>query len=255
MQLEKLPFRPRLSGNGLKWIAILTMFIDHIGAGIIEPGLLRMGDPAAMAQVLETPAGAAWFQLDFVLRMIGRLAFPIFCFLLVEGFLHTRSVGRYLLRLGLFALLSELPFDLAFSGRLFDFGYQNVFFTLAIGLGVLALLRRARGRRLWQLLAVLAGCALALLLRTDYSALGVLVIVAFYLLRGQGFWRDVMTGLLLVYESRSTCGTAVLALLPIRLYDGTRGNTRLKYLFYWFYPAHLLLFYLLRSFCIAAPPG
>lgn len=246
MQTAQPFFRPRLSGTVLKLIAIVTMFIDHIGAVIIEPGLLHSTDEELMFQTLQTPEGLGWLLLDMLLRMVGRLAFPIFCFLLVEGFLHTRSPGRYLLRLSAFAVISELPFNLAISGKLFSPGYQNVFFTLAIGLGVLLLLRRARGRWWLQLPAILLGCLLAAVLQTDYQALGVLLIAAFYLLRERKLWRDIVTGLLMAFESLVLLGAAVLALIPIHLYDGTRGTLRLKYFFYWFYPVHLLLLYLLR---------
>ena len=82
-----------------------------------------------------------WYWVDFALRVIGRFAFPIFAFLLVQGFLYTRSVPRYLARLTAFALISELPFDLATGDCWYDPGHQNVFFTLATGLVTLAALR------------------------------------------------------------------------------------------------------------------
>lgn len=94
---------PSLSGTALKRIACLSMLIDHIGAALLENGLFRQN--------------AVWqggVRLDFVMRMAGRLAFPIYCFLLVEGFVHTHDFRKYVLRMLGFALLSEFPFDWAF---------------------------------------------------------------------------------------------------------------------------------------------
>ena len=110
--------QPGISGYWLKLIAVISMLIDHTSAVILEqiPGL-------------ENPA--------FLMRIIGRLAFPIYCFLLVEGFYHTRSRAKYAGRLFLFALISEVPFDLAFSRRMWDFSSNNVFFTLLFGLLVI----------------------------------------------------------------------------------------------------------------------
>ena len=107
-----------ISGYWLKVIAVVSMLIDHTSAVILEqiPGL-------------ENPA--------FLMRIIGRAAFPIYCFLLVEGFYHTRSRAKYAGRLFLFALISEVPFDLAFSRRMWDFSSSNVFFTLLFGLLVI----------------------------------------------------------------------------------------------------------------------
>lgn len=85
----------------------------------------------------EVSAANPLYQTDMVLRGIGRVAFPIFCFLLVEGFLHTKNVWKYAGRLALFALVSEIPFDLAFQGEWLFMGYQNIFFTLLVGLLVM----------------------------------------------------------------------------------------------------------------------
>ena len=116
-----------LSGSTLKLIAIITMFIDHIGAVIVERMLYVTGNTGSFTY-------EQMQNLDTILRSIGRIGFPLFCFLLVEGFLHTRNLGKYALRLLVFAVVSELPFNLAFAGQLFFAGYQNVFFTLLIGL-------------------------------------------------------------------------------------------------------------------------
>lgn len=110
-----------LTGQSLKVIAVISMIIDHIGYAIINrmPGV---NDPGALISVIY-----------LIFRTIGRPAFPLYCFLLVEGVIHTRNIGKYALRLFIFALVSEIPFDLAFYGKPIFNGHQNVFFTLCIG--------------------------------------------------------------------------------------------------------------------------
>ena len=124
-----------ISGSTLKMIAIVTMVIDHIGAAVLARllmvnGLGELDQTNADAIMLWLSANGALYWTYTIMRMIGRVAFPIFCFLLVEGFLHTHDVKKYAMRLGLFALISEIPFDLAFSSKILEFNYQNVFFTL-----------------------------------------------------------------------------------------------------------------------------
>lgn len=111
-----------LSGTALKRIACLSMLLDHIGASLLENGLFRC---SAIAPRL--------VGLDQLLRLVGRLAFPIYCFLLVEGFLHTHDLKKYALRMLGFALISEGPFDWAFFSGVY-WGHQNVYFTLLLGL-------------------------------------------------------------------------------------------------------------------------
>ena len=124
--------RRTFSGTALKTIACITMLVDHIGASCIEAGILT---PGLDAGTLSQDALSAYplYRLDMVLRFTGRLAFPLFCFLLVEGFVHTHNVKGYLGRLVLFGLLSEVPFDLAFFRTPFYPGAQNVYWTLALG--------------------------------------------------------------------------------------------------------------------------
>ena len=130
--------RSGISGSTLKIIAIVTMLIDHIGASVLGRLLqthgineLNVADISALTQWMSDNSVLFWSYT--IMRMIGRVAFPIFCFLLIQGFLHTHDVKKYAARLFAFALISELPFDLAFKGKI-DFSYQNVFFTLFIGL-------------------------------------------------------------------------------------------------------------------------
>lgn len=132
-----------ISGSTVKIVAVVTMLIDHIAAAILTRMVIARGF-FVVTQSGNMTEIASWMSKNGVLffgmmlmRLIGRLGFPIFCFLLVEGFQKTRNVRRYALRLGLFALISEIPFDLAFSGRILEFGYQNVYFTLFLGLAAL----------------------------------------------------------------------------------------------------------------------
>ena len=230
---ETLPSSTRrgLSGTALKGIACVTMLIDHIGASCLENGFLSA--PAA-------PAGLA--ALDLVLRLIGRLAFPIFCFLLVEGFVHTHDVKKYIGRLLLFGLVSEVPFDLAFFRTPFAPGYQNVYWTLALGVLAMAGLKhfeKENGLPGWQGILCAGGCAaLALAANTDYNAIGVLIICALYLTRANRKRQCLAGALLFLFEL-----TAPLAFVLVWFYNGQRGacSPLQKKAFYWFYPVHIAL--------------
>ncbi len=118
--------RKGIPGSTIKIIAVITMLIDHIGAVILERFMVLQAQGGMINETLEL--------VDTVLRMIGRLGFPIFCFLLVEGFEKTKNLKKYLTRLILFALLSEIPFNLSISGTILSKNYQNVYFTLLIGI-------------------------------------------------------------------------------------------------------------------------
>ena len=164
------------SGTALKAIACITMLVDHIGASCIEAGILTPGlDVGTLSQ--DTLSAYPLYRLDMVLRFTGRLAFPLFCFLLVEGFIHTHNVKGYLGRLVLFGLVSEVPFDLAFFRTPFAPQHQNVYWTLALGVLAMAGLKRfekENGLPGWQGLVWAGGCAaLALAANTDYHAIGV----------------------------------------------------------------------------------
>ena len=156
--------RKGLSGSALKIIAIVTMLIDHIAATVIIR-ILKFGG-----------YNDGLYQLYRVMRNIGRIAFPIFCFLLVEGFMHTRDREKYALRLGCFAAVSEIPFDLAFNGKVLEVGYQNVFFTLLLGLLTMMAYDAVMNQSRWSVwkrtalstIAILAGMFAA---HSEFSAL------------------------------------------------------------------------------------
>ena len=175
-----------------------------------------------------------------MLRYIGRLAFPIFCFLLVEGFVHTRDVKKYVRRLFLFAFISEVPFDLAFFCTPFALDHQNVYWTLALGVLAMAGLKhyeKPDGSASWKGLLCAAGCTLAALLAcTDYNGIGVLIICALYLTRGDRKRQCIVGAVLFAWEL-----TAPLAFVLVWFYNGQRGacSPLQKKAFYWFYPVHL----------------
>ena len=247
MQKEYRPLlgEKGISGSTLKLIAVLTMLIDHVGAVIVERWLLW--DAAASNPYAFHPRV---YLLDQVLRSVGRLSFPIFCFLLVEGFSHTGNLKKYLLRLLGFALLSEIPFDLAFAGTAVSLKYQNVYFTLFIGVAAIGGMEKIKSRMqmgkirkiVLCLILLVAGLFLGEVLRTDYGAKGVFSIVVLYLLRYSGLWQMVGGGATFLWEL-----PASLAFLPIAAYNGKRG-WKLKYIFYIFYPVHLLVLYGIASF-------
>ena len=208
----------------LKWIAVLTMIIDHVGA-ILFPDQIWM-------------------------RIIGRVAFPVYSYCLAEGFRHTGNYRRYLGRLALFALLSEIPFDLAFYGVPFSFAHQNVFFTLTLGLILLRALKLCREQLLFGAGAFVLLGLLAEVLHTDYGAEGLLMVFAFYLAQ-QGTSPWIGWGIFVLINLFGYVGglqwAAILALLPIGLYNGKAGKKKQRF-FYWIYPLHLLLLWIIEKY-------
>lgn len=317
-----------VSGTALKIIALIAMFIDHFAAIFISDYLEKAIPPDLSQEeyVALFNADPSLSQLNLllvVMRLIGRFGFPLFAFLLVEGFEHTRSVRKYVLNMLVFALISELPFNLGFSSKLFYPGYQNVFFTLLLGLLCITFIRfftetsksNSRLAPLFYVSAFLAGPTvtyflfigtwvgrllsgalvknglnlpvlliiigasglvtllvfalagskwetakknaftgviipifvfglIAELLKTDYAAGGVLTIAVMYLLRKR---RKLAFGLgcLVLALMDPTEAMAYFMLIPIGMYNGTRGMKINKYVFYAFYPVHIGLIYLL----------
>ena len=248
--------KKKLSGSTIKIIAIIAMVIGIAATAICDRMLLRNGmadignDQEAYQAFMDV--NGTLFTADFILQMIGSLAFPLFCFLLVEGFLHTRHLARYLFSLGLFALISDPCFDLALNGTPADFSSQNVFFTLFLGLLAMWGIRQietclpsipASAAWLLKCAVLVLGAAAAWLLKTDYGAYGVFCIGLMYLFRahrGQAFIFGCIP-LVLLSDSQLF---SFFALPLVLAYNGKRGLS-LKYFFYGFYPVHLLFLYLL----------
>lgn len=239
----------RINGAGLKRIAMCCMFMDHFADVFLKPAVLLTAS--------EVCSISYWLMSG-----IGRIAFPIFSFLLVEGFLRTRNVGNYVLRLGLCGLGSEIPYDLAFSGRIIDWHSQNVLFTLFLGLMALMLIRRLNNGReepvrrsvvVMIMVGIFLLAVFAEFSRCDYGAIGVFLIISMYLFRKQETWRDLVSGMLLVVLNPFEAAAAV-AIPLIHRYNGERGKQS-KYGMYLFYPGHLLLLSTARQIQVALLNG
>lgn len=303
-----------ISGSTVKLVGIITMFIDHFAAAVLARVLLSGGWTDQLYDIYQ------------ILRMVGRLGFPIFCFLLVEGFQKTRSRTKYALRLGMFALISEVPFDLAFSAEILEFDYQNVYFTLFLGLLALCTYDFLSKQKLaimvrwllwamgvvfsgfqllqyfWEyiqryiskyiellgiesetavirLICLLVVCLLVMalfllygrrmgtdkmlsagtnlmvlclfmifaeFLNTDYGGMGVLTITVIYILRRSNALAMAGGCAVLTLMALNEL-PAFFAIFPAAAYNGKRG-LKLKYLFYAFYPVHLLGLWLVTWF-------
>lgn len=252
-----------LSGSTIKLIAVITMIIDHTGAAILGRYLVQAGI-MQIGMVNDQETAALWMEAHFglyityqIMRMIGRVAFPIYCFLLVEGFFKSRDRKKYCLRLFLFALLSEIPFNLALQSKILYSGHQNVFFELSAGLATIMAIHYAGERLSGRVLKFLTGMGIIIAsylaaeyTGLDYGGIGIVCIVLLYL-TASGKKVQMITGAL----SFAWEFTAPLAFIPIGFYNGKRGLS-LKYFFYIIYPAHLMVLYLLAvGLGIAGYPG
>ena len=244
--MEKKP-KFEISSMVLHILAMALMLCDHLWGTIVP--------------------GNDW------LTCIGRIAFPIFAFMIVEGYFHTRNLKKYVLRLLIFAILSELPFNLAIGSRWFYPIHQNVLWSFLLSIGLIHLNEKARAKgKLWlQIITLLTttlfGALLGLITMLDYYHAGVLTVLVFYFLRQRKWWSFLGQLICLWYINVEMLGGlgyelqlwghnfflsqqsfALLALIPIWLYRGKQGphNKFLQYTYYAFYPVHLLILGILK---------
>ena len=229
-----------LNASHLKLIAMVCMLIDHTWGILVS--------------------GQNW------MNCVGRIAFPIFAFQIAEGYAHTKHFKKYLLRMFLFALVSEIPYNFMTGGGWINPFGQNVMFTFCIALLLMRLIDRA-GERPWalRLLITVAVLVLGYLLGTiafvDYHGSGVLMVLVFYLFRKVKFgWLIQLAAMIFInVEMLGGLGIvvgdvfipnqafAVLAMIPVGLYSGERGwkSKGFQYACYAFYPVHILILVLI----------
>ena len=224
---EKFRFPLRLTGNQLKLLAMLAMTCDHVGLQLFP-------------------------ELDF-LRWIGRLAMPLYAYMIAEGCRYTRNRKKYLLGIALMALVCQIVYFF-----FMDSLYQCILVTFSISIALIYLLDNAKGFFGW--LNLFVGIVIAWFLssmlpemlphtdfRIDYDMWGIALPVLIYL--GKNRKESLLLaamgigGLGYYYGGEQWLG--LLALIPLALYDGTRGKSNIKLLFYLYYPAHLVVIYLL----------
>ena len=228
-----------ISGSVLKLIAMAAMLVDHVAYFLLQENLHFV-----------TPlftVGTKGITLYYIFRTIGRIAFPMYCFLLTEGFVHTKNRKRYGTNLLLFALISELPWNFLHSGSLF-YGGQNVFFTLFLGFCGLYVIEYLCNRPALEASALIGLLLFAYLFKADYGMLGFAAIVAMYVLREKAAIRAVVCTC--IFNSHLRAG---VAFVPISLYNGKRGFIRGKvgkYICYAFYPTHMIILAVLKFYIL-----
>lgn len=194
----------------LKWIGLITMLIDHIGL--------------------------IFFPQLWILDVVGRISFPIFAFTTAIGFMYTKNIVRYGLRLLLFAIISEPFYDLALFGTAFYSGRQNVLFTFALGVLMLYCWIRSENLVL-RCISVLIILLASELLAVDYNSMGLLMILFFYCFFNENLKRDIAIALINILLMGGRQLFAVLSLIPLHFYRGEKGKD-MRAVFYLFYPLH-----------------
>jgi hypothetical protein len=214
-------------------IAVITMLIDHTAY------VLFTHMPQTMQELYS--GGPSLYRLC---RDIGRVAFPIYCFLLIEGFLHTHDRFKYGRNLLFFALLSEIPWNFM-NGYSIRCDRQNVFFTLFLGYLAFCCIEAFRERPWLQLILVLLLLFVSYHLNADYGWRGFVFLLIMYGFRYQKVEQAVTGSCWLYYEWK-----ACFAFLSINMYNGERGfiKGKWKYAFYFFYPVHITVLVLIRYF-------
>ena len=230
----------------LKIFAMLFMLCDHLWAVLIP--------------------GNIW------LTHVGRLAFPLFAFQIAEGYKHTHDLNNYIRRIFLFALISEIPFNLMHSGNIVFPFHQNVLFTFCIALFLMKWMDRAKERGTFRfiitvILGSILGYLIAFLTMCDYFGYGVLMVILFYLFDDSAFgWFGRIAGMIWINGYLMSGLTipvtvwghsfdfpqqafAVFSLFFIFMYNGTPGKqTRTtRFICYSFYPVHMLIIFLIWS--------
>lgn len=231
----------------------------------------------AMGLMLCDHLWATLFPAEEWLTCVGRAAFPIFAFMIAEGYRHTQDLRRYLFRMLAGALLAEIPFNLIYGGSVFYPYHQNVLWTFLVSLLMIVLLEKSRSRFRPVLAALLSvgiailGFVLGYVIMADYYGIGVLTVLTFYFFRNRD-WKSRLCQFICLYLLNvrmlggyyyviqvsgieievAQQGFALLALIPIWIYQGRQGirSKAFQYFCYVFYPAHMLLLFIAREWIL-----
>lgn len=230
----------------LRGVAMITMLMDHIAVCLIQG-----------SSYYQSAAGEHLYD---AFRWLGRIAFPLYCFLMVEAFLHTRNRRRYLLTLLGMAVITEPIFDFTIYGG-WDFSHQNVLFTLVLGFILLWVFEKVEeyGQRISHyparvggvlcgvLLPLAAVCLIAWRLQSDYSYMGILLIAMMYWLRRNSKGERALWCFIMMMSVQGAVSVVVASYL-IYYYNGELGKAWVsRWLYRWFYPLHLLLLLLIAQ--------
>ena len=235
------------SHNALVIIAMFTMFLDHFALIIIQGGKLYGYDYTLYQNAIKLPAARIWIILYTVLRCIGRISFPVFSFLIVEGFRKSSNVYKYFMRILIFAIISELPFDLMVFNRISIecIKAQNVLWTYLVGLLMLSIIKLMSSLPTFlTMIPASIACAITFFLRSDYWLEGIILIYVFYIFR-HDLNLKCLFALIVTFLStiEKYYGLGVLSVFFIYFYDGTKGQLDLKKIHYIFYPLHIAILY------------
>lgn len=215
-----------IDGTTLKIIAMICMLFDHLGDNI--------------------------FLSQTWMRIIGRIALPLFAFCISEGYIHTKDKKRYLKRLLLFSIISEIPFNLLLNGTIIYLEHQNVILTFSIA--VLSLIvfdkiitNKKKISYVFGTFIVLLFAIISLLLKTDYNLFAVLLVFIYYVFnsKGNNIRNIIGTVYQVLLRNVGIYIFGALSCIPIFLYNGKKGKG-IKWLFYIFYPGHMLIIYLIK---------
>lgn len=235
---------PDITADGLKLFACVCMLIQSVGIAVVERGMIHLDQytQESLSQAMAQDSHLMMLAgIGSVMQLIGGMAMPVFTFLLVEGFRNTSDFKKYFLSVLLFAAVSEIPYDLAVNGKLFDFSDQNAMLSMAICLLMLYFLNLVKSRTglagaFFKAAIVAASVVWAALFRTEYGLCLVLLTAIFYIFYTRNVLKTVLGMIVsLLYV------TGPVAFYGIWCYNGQRKNRVPKYVYYVFYPLHLLV--------------
>lgn len=228
--MEKLKKLQCLDASTLKIFAMVFMLIDHIGY--------------------------IFFPYKEWIRILGRVSFPIFAYFVAEGYVHTRNPLKYMGRMAIFAVITEPIFDMAFFGRI-TIKHQSVLVTFLAALLGLYLRDKIESikcdaafdmqKKLGGYAVIVGAAILAEVLDTDYGCFGVMLVYVYQVLHNNFVEKHLLAGILQLFGTTGIQRYSIVSTIPLMLYNGKRG-IGLKYLFYTFYPAHLLVLYLIAGY-------